>query len=57
MQEGRLGLGIKLKPKGITNHTWVNVLITYYSLSHIAYISHSPSIRNLKIDMHVALKK
>jgi len=46
MQEGRLGLEIKPKPKGIAD-TWANVLITCYSLSHIAYISHSPSIESL----------
>jgi hypothetical protein len=31
MQEGRLGLGIKLKPKGIADDTWTKVLITYSS--------------------------
>jgi hypothetical protein len=37
MQEGRLGLGIKPKPKGIADDAWGKVLISYYSLSHIAY--------------------
>jgi hypothetical protein len=47
MQEGRLSLEIKLKPKGIANDAWAKVLIFYYSLSHIVYISHSPSILSL----------
>jgi hypothetical protein len=29
MQEGKLGVGIKLKPKGIADDTWAKVLNTY----------------------------
>jgi hypothetical protein len=47
MQEGRLSLEIKPKPKRIADDAWAKVLITYYSLSHIAYISHSSSIQSL----------
>jgi hypothetical protein len=47
MQEGGSGLGMKPKPKGIADDTWAKVLITYYSLSQIAHVSHSSSIQNL----------
>jgi hypothetical protein len=39
MQQGRLVFGIKPKPKRIADDTWGNVLITYYNLSHITYLT------------------
>jgi hypothetical protein len=47
MQEGKLGLRIKSKSKGIADDTRAKILITYYNLFHIAYFSHSSSIESV----------